>query len=214
METKISKTNSMETTIYHNADKTASDLAKVHQVQNYMELALSVLTERKIDPEQACNVLQGRFGDIQSRYIETESAKLEAASALLGGANALLDVAREKIKTDAAKLILELKEKIKPINWEMHQYLQCFEFLEGKWTLRNDYEADIKKLNSIVLTEPAESELYQKHVKLVELLNELKGDAGTLNGIINNLVRFNATTKEFSINYRHFDKNNVVPSYL
>lgn len=207
------KNNKMNKNIFHNANKTASDVAKVHEVKSYIDLAVEVLTAESIDPKHAINVLSNRYSDIEADYLTAENQKLEAAASLLGGASALLDVAREKINSDAAKIISDLKAKIKPLAWEMHRFFEYFQFADGAWTLKADYQKQIEKLNSIILTDPIEIERYEKHVQLVTLLNELKGQGASLQNLINNMVEFNHMTGEFSMKYQLFDKNNVVSKF-
>ena len=214
METKtINKTEKMETTIYHNYEKTATDIANIFRAKNLTDLAVLVLQEQKINPKHAASVLQGSYSETKNEYIALENQKLEAAEKLLG-ASALIDVARQKITGDAETIISNLAVKIKPLEWQMHYTFNHIEFVDDAWRVKMGFEAEIERLNSIILTEPTDKDLFDKHVKLVELINELKGDNGTLMGIINNLLKFDATTKEFSIKFRLFDKNNVIPAYL
>lgn len=213
METKNSKTEKMKTTtIFHNADKTALDVANVHKVKAYLEFAAESIISLNADPKHALNVIQNNYSDIKNDYISVESQKLEAAAVLLG-ASALIDVAREKIYIDAEKLVTDLRAKIKPIEWQMNVFTEYFEFADGLWTIRKGFEKEIEKVNSIILTDAAEIERYNKHIKLVELLNELKGEGANLQNVITRMVKFDFTTGLFSMNYRPFDKNNVLPAY-
>ncbi len=204
----------LEKSIFVNTNKVLTDIEKVNEVKNSIDLAVMVLMEGNISPKHAANVLQNRYSEIETDYLTAENQKLEAAASLLGGASALLDVARERINTDAAQKIAELKAKIKPLAFEMYVYFVYFEFIDGVWSLKNDYQKQIERLNSIILTDPEAIARYEKHVKLVELLNELKGEGSSLQTLIENMVKFNHATGEFSMNYKLFDKNNVLPAYF
>lgn len=209
----ISKPKDMETTIFHNANKTASDVAKVHEVKSYIDLAVTVLTEGNISPKHAINALSNKYSDIEAEYLTAENQKLEAAANLLGGANALLDVAREKINLDAAKIIADLKVKINPLAWEMYRFFEYFEFADGAWSLKADYQKQIERLNSIILTDKSDIARYEKYQMLINLLNELKGEGASLQVLINNMVQFDHMKGIFSMKYQIFDTNNVVRGF-
>jgi|GEM_PF-6065177 len=202
------KNNSVK--IYTNDSKVSNDISNVYEVKQYIDLLSNVLTAESIDPKHAISVAHGRYFDIKQAYIENENQKLEQAAALIGG-SALIEVARDKVQADAEKLISKLQAKVQPLNWQKYEYLNYFVYEAGAWTIRKGFEQEISDKNSIILTDPTEIERYQKHVQLVDLLNELKDDGMNVDIIVRKLCRFNAMEKTFSLNYRNFDKNNVVP---
>ena len=214
MNKTLKTTNNMETkTIYHNAEKTASDIANVHRVKTSINSAVEKIISLKADPKHALSVIQGIYSDIRNEYIAFENQKLEAAEALLGASNALIEVARVKILEDAEKLVNDLQEKIRPLEVPMHAYLEYFAFVGGVWTIRKAFEKTVQIKNSIVLTDPVEIELYEKYVWLIDLLNELKGERANLQTVIYNLAKYDFNTNEFTINFKNFDKNSIFPAY-
>ena len=171
LETKtIKKSNEMETLIYHNYEKTATDIANVIRAKNLTDLVVLVLQEHKINPKHAASILQGSYSETKNEYIALENQKLEAAEKLLG-ASALIDVARQKITGDAETIISNLVAKIKPLEWQMHYTFNHIEFIDGAWSVKKGFETEIERLNSIILTEQTDKDLFDKHVKLVELIN-------------------------------------------
>lgn len=199
--------------IFVNESAIAQAIAEINSLVNHAENVAKILSEFGVSCEHATSVMAGDMSSARQAYIDCEIEKLTPTIALLGDGSFLVDLAREKITADADKLVEKIKAKVNPIDWRRHAYLPYLAYNNGKWERKSNYIDEITESQSIILSDPKDIAQYNEIKQLIDGLNKLTNGSNLL-ARIGSVGRYNATENEFSINYKVFDKKNILPSYF
>lgn len=192
--------------LYTNEEYAQFEIQRVEETKQNLIKTREFLIHQDIEttPVSITDATRGQF--TLNKYRETERQKaLRAIEAF--GDSVITEGWEKRVEDKVERYRSELERSCPKFRLENKEYIQYFDLSDGiKLKPGIDDNYFIEK-HSVILSSPDQITFYEKHVQVVQLLNELMQHPQNEYKAMHRLFYFNPNTKEFELNIQAYDEN-------